>query len=281
MAKRSREKAAMRIRTVCVSGPVAVLLVFLVGFLLQCGDVESNPGPRGQPKQSTLTGSPMQTPCRKDSASDVNKDGADVVKMLAALDKKIEGINSLLQEQAGRFQTEIENVVKENKVLKDKVDRLESKIDDLEGRSRRKNVVFHGIPNQKGVSETWQDCEDAVKSVLREDMDIQGDIEIDRAHRLKGSKNPQPIIVAFSKAKDRELVLAGRRKLREKKSGIFVNEDFTTRVREVRRKLLPFLKEAKDAGKRASLRFDSLHIDGKAYVYDGASGRPVQRQSRE
>ncbi|KAL8620997.1 hypothetical protein ACOMHN_035933 [Nucella lapillus] len=66
--------------------------------------------------------------------------------------------------------------------------------------------------------------------------------------------------------------------LREKKSSIFVNEDFTPRVRDRRRLLLPFLKQAKAEQKRAFLRFDTLVIEGKAHTFDPATQKLVPRQ---
>lgn len=283
MAKRVREKVAMRYRVVCVSGKVAVALVFLVGFLLQCGDVEANPGPdRRSTKQTTLT-SQNQPASPSPGGGDSTSEGsiADVLKMLTAMDQKIDRLHSKMQEQIDKFQNDMTEVLQENKVLKEKIDRLENKMDDLEGRSRRNNLIFHGIPYPRGQTELWSDCEKAVKSVLKDEMGLKEDVEIERAHRLQGGgKNPRPIIVCFGKFKDKERILAGRKTLREKKSSIFINEDFTPRVRDKRRLLLPFLKKAKSEDKRAHLRFDTLVIDGKAYVYDSATQDLVQRQGR-
>eukprot|EP00745_Piridium_sociabile_P022930 TRINITY_DN35768_c1_g2_i1.p1 TRINITY_DN35768_c1_g2~~TRINITY_DN35768_c1_g2_i1.p1 ORF type:complete len:280 (+),score=57.69 TRINITY_DN35768_c1_g2_i1:199-1038(+) len=254
MSRRAREKRAMRCRVVCVSGKVAVVLVFLVACLLQCGDVETNPGPSI----------------------------ADVVKVLTAMDKKmeerIENLQTSMQEHMEKFQANVAHVTKENKELKEKVDRLESRVDDLEGRSRRNNLIFHGIPSPQGKTELWSDCEKAVKTALKEEMGLTEEVEIERAHRLGSEKSDRPIIICFGKFKDKERILASRKVLREKRSKIFVNEDFTPRVRESRRLLLPFLKKAKAEQKRAFLRFDTLVIEGKAYVYDTNSQGLVSRQ---
>nr|KAG5685473.1 hypothetical protein BaRGS_033826 [Batillaria attramentaria] len=112
-----------------------------------------------------------------------------------------------------------------------------------------------------GRTETWADCEKAVKKVVKEEMGIEDDVEIERAHRLKGGRQtPHPIIVCFSKFKDKERILAERR--------------------EKRKKLLPFLQEAKDANKRAFLRFDTLVIEGKSYIFDAATNGLVERRGR-
>ena len=61
----------------------------------------------------------------------------------------------------------------------------------------------------------WEDCEKAVKSVLREELGT-GDVEIERAHRLKGGRAPHPIIASFDKYKDKERILTERRKLKRR-----------------------------------------------------------------
>ncbi|KAL8557919.1 hypothetical protein ACOMHN_065439 [Nucella lapillus] len=55
----------------------------------------------------------------------------------------------------------------------------------------------------------------------------------------EGQAEPWSDSVRRRKFKDKERVLANRKMLREKKSSIFVNEDFTPRVRDRRRLLLP------------------------------------------
>ncbi|XP_076447171.1 uncharacterized protein LOC143284346 [Babylonia areolata] len=165
------------------------------------------------------------------------------------------------------MQTEIDEVRKENKELKEKVSSLEEKLDDQESRGRRKNLIFYGIPTPPNRAETYADCEEAVKDVLRNKMGIQEEIPMERAHRLKGGRGgTRPIIVLFEKYKHKEKVLSECKKL--KGTDVFVSEDFTLKVREKRRQLLPFLREAKSANKRAFLRFDSLVVEGKHYVYD-------------
>ncbi|KAL8580629.1 hypothetical protein ACOMHN_043445 [Nucella lapillus] len=178
------------------------------------------------------------------------------------MDKKIGNLQATMDEQMDAFRNKMTGMLKENHELKEKIDRLEDKMDDLEGRSRRNNLIFHGIPSPEGQTELWSDCEKAVRKVLREEMGVAEDVELERAHRLRGGgKSPRPIIACFSKFKDKERVLANRKMLREKKSSIFVNEDFTPR-------------------KRAFFRFDPLVIEGKAHTFDPATQKLVPRQGQ-
>eukprot|EP00745_Piridium_sociabile_P023982 TRINITY_DN37646_c0_g1_i6.p1 TRINITY_DN37646_c0_g1~~TRINITY_DN37646_c0_g1_i6.p1 ORF type:complete len:105 (-),score=32.29 TRINITY_DN37646_c0_g1_i6:252-566(-) len=99
-----------------------------------------------------------------------------------------------------------------------------------------------------------------------------------RAQRLRSGKGLHPIIVCFNSFKAKERILAERRALKTKRSAVFISEDFTPTVRDKRRKLLPFMKEAKNANKKAFLRFDTLVIEGKSFVYDPATDSVVERQ---
>ena len=60
-----------------------------------------------------------------------------------------------------------------------------------------------------------------------------------------------------------------------KGTAISINEDFTARVRGIRRSLLPFLKDAKKANKKAKLSYDKLIVDGKPFKWNEETKRPV------
>ncbi|KAL8574486.1 hypothetical protein ACOMHN_060156 [Nucella lapillus] len=113
---------------------------------------------------------------------------------MTTMDKKMDSIHSKAQEQIDKMQSDFEEVSKENKELKEKIDRLENKVDDPEGRSRRNNLIFHGIHHPQGQTETWADCEKAVKKAVREELGIEDDVEVERAHRLRSGKGLHPII---------------------------------------------------------------------------------------
>ena len=55
-------------------------------------------------------------------------------------------------------------------------------------------------------------------------------------------------------------------KTKLKGSNVFISEDFSLRVREIRKKLLPHLKAAKDEKKKAAMVYDHLLINGKKFI---------------
>nr|KAG5695832.1 hypothetical protein BaRGS_006489 [Batillaria attramentaria]KAG5696034.1 hypothetical protein BaRGS_017146 [Batillaria attramentaria]KAG5713691.1 hypothetical protein BaRGS_024739 [Batillaria attramentaria] len=219
----------------------------------------------------------------------------DVVHMLANLNTKFDTMNSCLDTLSGAvtdlsgqvtglagrvadLQNKNDQLTEQNRELnakvgslEEKVGHLEERLDDVEGRSRRSNLLFYGIP-QTSKNETWQESEETVKSVLKEKLGIEDNIQFDRVHRLKGgagSSSSPPIIAKFAFYKDKEHVLRNKQKL--KGSDIFVGEDFTKRVRDIRKKLSSHLKSAKAAQRSATMVYDHLIIEGKRYNYDPAN----------
>ena len=64
-------------------------------------------------------------------------------------------------------------------------------------------------------------------------------------------------------------VLSACRKL--KGTGISIGEDFSPRVRDVRKKLWPFVKEKRSKNERAAMVYDHIFMDGKKFTI-GADG---------
>ena len=54
-----------------------------------------------------------------------------------------------------------------------------------------------------------------------------------------------------------------------------VGEDFPARVRNVRKKLWPFLRKCMSEQKNAYIKYDKLIVDDNIYVYDYAKKAPV------
>ena len=253
-----------------------VLLAVIIASMLMCaGDVELNPGP---PKKAATLSS-MWTRSNSQSQAETNDEQiaataptlTDVVEMLAGLMAKVDQINATIQTLVEKQET----LKQENKELREKVASLETKVetlesvmDDMESRSRRNNLLFHGVA-KTGNRETWAQSEELVKDLIKNQLGITRDIEIDRAHRVGVGAN-SPIIARFAFFKDREVIL-GKKKLL-KGTNFFIGEDFTRRVREVRKKLLPYLRKVREEGKQASMVFDHLVVDGRRFNFDEATG---------
>ena len=86
------------------------------------------------------------------------------------------------------------------------------------------------------------------------------DMQFELVHRMgqKLPDKPRRIVAKFTLFKEREYVRKQWKKLQN--TGYFVSEQLT---QGRRRKLMPQLREAKAANKRAWLAYDTLYVDGK------------------
>nr|KAG5690170.1 hypothetical protein BaRGS_013627 [Batillaria attramentaria] len=184
-----------------------------------------------------------------------------------------------VQEEVQELREEVSGLRRENQELRDKLSDMELKTDDLECRSRRNNVLFYGL--KKGDDEQGAEgCERTVKNFLRDKLGFTEDVIFDRVHRTSSKPNA-PIVARCAFYKDRVQILKTKSKLRG--SDIFLGEDFSSRVRDMRKKLLPHLKLARDEGKRATMIYDHLLIDNKKFVLsdDGTGIVEVAQRSME
>lgn len=164
---------------------------------------------------------------------------------LEFMEKEVEGVREAMNSKA-----EKEEVTS----LKNKLSEIErstlEKLDDFENRSRRKNLVFFGLPELDDRS-----CESLIKEDILHTLMGFSDIDIERAHRTPGGprnpsqKRPRPIHVRFSRYSDREKVLrAASSKLKGKLykgSKVFITDDVCRSVREARKALRQKLPEVK------------------------------------
>lgn len=142
-------------------------------------------------------------------------------------------------------------VEKDTKSLKNSSQKLESKVDDLESRSMRENLMFYGI-NEGGDNEN---CEELVKNVCDEALKVPNAHQLlfDRAHRVgrKTGTKARPIVVKFHYYHERELVRKRSFEYADalKTAKLGVGAQLPKDVREARKPLYPAMKKAKDEGK--------------------------------
>ncbi|KAH3876593.1 hypothetical protein DPMN_000440 [Dreissena polymorpha] len=84
----------------------------------------------------------------------------------------------------------------------------------------------------------------------------------------------RPIVVKFNYFGDKETVKsAAREKL--KNSNFRVSDQLPKQIQDRRKKLLPYMIEAKRQGKQANLSYDALYIDRVKYTHDRPPPGPV------
>lgn len=155
------------------------------------------------------------------------------------------------------------------------VAQLCSKMDDLENRSRRNNIVIYGIPenDDEGPESLRKYVENEIFSHLLKEVKT-----VERVHRAgkKITDRDRPVILRFYDFAEKMAILRSCSKL--KGTNISISEDFSLAVRETRRKLWKSSKSNRDSGDRVVLLFDKLKINDTLYVWDRHVGKRIPLQ---
>ncbi|XP_065296942.1 uncharacterized protein [Dermacentor albipictus] len=249
--------------------------IHVVKLLMLAGDIESNPGPTDtNPNADVLaaiTALSEKSDARhielmdtltqlKANRVELEQKVCDLTNRLAAVESQVLSLDS---ERVPALNDAISEAVRAESGA------LNSRLDDLEDRSRRDNLIFFGIPDTS--SETWAESEEHVRKILSEKLDLSfPDEGIHRAHRLGSyvSEKCRPIIVKFGSSKLRDKIISQRTKF--KNSKVSFSEDFSRATRQSRKKLSDF---GKASGEKYLLRLNRLFIKKKCYVYCSPTDR--------
>lgn len=144
-----------------------------------------------------------------------------------------------------------------------------SKVDELENRSRRNNLIIYGI--QEETTETSDDLANTIKNdIFLAKLDITVN-NIERCHRIgKKEGKTRPVIIKLLDHRDKTSILKACSKL--KGSDYSISEDFSKNVRETRKKL--WLSSAEERAKDAKVKlvFDKLIVNGTLYGWNEERG---------
>ena len=249
MAAKCGRYSVLKMKTKLHGATLGLLLsLFLWGNLLQCGDVEPNSGP---PMRQTRLGSASTAARTRDNSQtddDTCKEPTltDIMAMLSSMNSKFDDMKGdvrILSEKFATLQDEVKelredyaSVRQENKDLKvqdenleKKVVEMERKMDDLECRSKRNDLIIHGL--YRAEKETGEDCEAALKDLITNKLELANGIQFDRVHRLNAKAN-SPVVARCTFFKDKVKILKAKTKLRG--SDVSFGEDFSSRVRSIR-----------------------------------------------
>ena len=152
--------------------------------------------------------------------------------------------------------------------IEEKRSEMRNKMRVLEDRNRRNNLRIDGMKESR--NESWEECEEKIKGILRSKLGIDRHVEIERAHRMgrynERNENPRTIIFKLLNWKDRETILNNSNRLKD--TGIFINEDFSDATMEIRKELRKEKKKHREAGKYSVIVYDrSIVQDFKNSTY--------------
>ena len=127
-------------------------------------------------------------------SSSITNTERDIVK----LDRKVQDATALANGTDFELNKLKDTVAQQRKAIST----LERDLDDVQGRIRRKTLIFRGIPEGLEKPGDWEHCKELILQFLRNHFSISHNVETERAHRSPSnikphSTEPRPIIAAF------------------------------------------------------------------------------------
>ena len=184
------------------------------------------------------------------------------------LKTSIEHTDEVLQERMEKIEEKYDHINSNvNEIYEYQLDPqyVEEKLIELEDRSRRFNLRIDGV--EEGKDETWDQCEEKVLDIFTNQLGIEKNVQIKRAHRTgkKGSKHshektrkPRTIVLKWNSYKDKIKILKESKKL--KGTNIYINEDFSAATMNYRKELWKEVQELRQQGKIAYLNYRSIIV---------------------
>ncbi|XP_065683441.1 uncharacterized protein LOC136096187 [Hydra vulgaris] len=183
----------------------------------------------------------------------IEKDNNNNKRKISNFEKDINDIKDSLSFQEDKISEKLSHI---KKYYDNEVNILNKKTVDLENRSRRNNLRIDGLHETPG--ENWDDCEKAVKVMIKKQLKITSEVVIERAHRIGQHKHnkPRTIVLKLLNFQDKNKILNAVKHL--KGTGLYVNEDFAPETTELRRKLWEEVKKLRSEGKYAIIKYDKI-----------------------
>ena len=166
-----------------------------------------------------------------------------------------------------KLSSKLEKVERRNKSLETENSALKEKLNDIEYRQQRNNLIFEGVSDSQ--NETDLECAQKLCLALKNVPILDHDnFKIERCHRLDGTFKPnlmRRVICCFNWHYDAQCVLKGQKHL---PLGIYVSEDLPEEWVDCPKILKPIFNAARRNESLKSKTFlskDKLIISGKTF----------------
>ena len=165
------------------------------------------------------------------------------------------------------MRNDISDLQKQSQTLKDT-------LTDMQAKSIINNLIIGGLDEvEEGMAE---DVEHTVRSFMLDDLKIPREriveIKFERVQRtgLRTLNRYRKVLAVFSDTKDKTYVKTFRKHLEN--TDKFMHDQYPPEIVAYRKKLIPFMKLAKDDGKDAYIKYNRLIVNGEVYK-DGVYGK--------
>ena len=112
------------------------------------------------------------------------------------------------------------------------------------------------------MNQTWEISETTVKDLIIEKLQINQDVQIERAHRTRATRRqkekykPRTIVIKLLNYKDKVEILKNANKLKD--TGIFINEDFCKETTDIRKGLWDEVLKLRENNQYAIIQYDRI-----------------------
>lgn len=155
-----------------------------------------------------------------------------------------------------KMEEKLKPVFEENKILKNKIENLEKKIQYLERDKKTNNIIIHGLKEcEKSTHELLSD----VKKLFSDELNFTlEDWEVNKIYRIGKPKNdkPRPTLLSLVSGWRKSEIMRNKKKLKE----LYLTEDYSKETLEKRKALQPKVMEERKKGNFAYLKYDKLVV---------------------
>ena len=187
-------------------------------------------------------------------------------KTIEDLDIKLNKITEIVASHASKTETRLENFDTKWSGLKKEVETMKQdihKLQDLgwvERSNRKHNLIVYGL--NEDINENRWDLSYKLLDLFNKELQINiCDYMVDDCYRLGKKKNTRPVSISFTNTFTRDSILERAKLL--KGTNIFLGRDHDYNTRNIRAQLIPYMRDARNKGKHAILRYDKLITEGK------------------
>ncbi|XP_075559284.1 uncharacterized protein LOC142590741 [Dermacentor variabilis] len=204
----------------------------------------------------------------------IARDIADIKVFQQTVNKRFDALESrvaALEKTSADPSVSLDHSGSDVRSLSQAVSELIKKNDDLENRSRRNNIILHGLGEHN--AENTDTLLSNVHQFFSEKLQIECP-PIERCHRI-GTKREgrwRPVILRVLDFRNKVEIMNIVSKLKGTK--FYITEDYSANVRTIRKKLWA-ATSFRDHGSVVRLRYDHVFINGVRYRWNDAANALV------
>ncbi|KAK9722669.1 hypothetical protein QE152_g19547 [Popillia japonica] len=144
------------------------------------------------------------------------------------------------------FYDEVKSLRLENQELKKQIIVLQNKIEVIEKKERRNNIIVSGVSiKEKEPEQIKQTIESAIERHLEIKCDISSITKI----------NERMCKIEMRDAQEKEKVMRSKRKLRHVKQQIYINHDLTDREQSIQKRIRDEARKQRQQGKKVKVGY--------------------------